>query len=180
MIMPTCPPKLTPTIRAMNKYLLITIISLFATLFAHAAPEPKEGDEKWTKELQDFKLKYLAQEMKLKDDQKQRFVEVYSRLDNERAKLLKEEHDMRKRVEAKANPTDNELNAAIAKMSQSKIDEARLEQKYDAQFKAFLTPRQIFTMKKAEFKFKRKLFEMRHKDGQRHKQRKGNQKKQTK
>lgn len=164
----------------MYRQILIIAIALLACLSANAAEEPRDG-EKWAKELQDFKLKYLAQEMKLKDDQKQRFVEVYTRLDNERARLMKEEHDVRKRVDEKTNATDEELNAAIAKMSQAKIDEARLEQKYDAQFRTFLTPLQLFKMKKAEFKFKRKLFEMRHKDGHKQKQhRKGSAKRQTK
>lgn len=60
------------------KYLILTLTLLFIPALCFAR---KGNDEK---QLMEYKLKFLAQEMDLKPDQQQRFVDLYTRMTAEK------------------------------------------------------------------------------------------------
>ena len=47
---------------------VILLIAMVLTIPTYAQNKKKENKEEWKKELQDFKYKYLAQEVELSDD----------------------------------------------------------------------------------------------------------------
>lgn len=116
------------------------------------------------REVMDFKLKYLAQEMELKDDQEKKFFELYSQMTDEKAKLYKETRELEKKIEDDKDATDADYEAVTRAINEAKEKETSIDKRYDEKFAQFLTPRQIFKMKGAEDKFRTKMHEMRHKN----------------
>lgn len=116
-----------------------------------------------SKELQEYKIKYLAQEMDLKPDQQTRFIEVYTRMSNEKQKIFRAAHDVERKVRSDNSASSADYQRANEAMSQAKIREGQIDKKYDAEFKKFLTDKQIYKMKEAEKKFREKLKQLRNK-----------------
>lgn len=117
------------------------------------------------KELQEFKIKYLIQEMELPADKQAEFTTVYTQYDNERSALFHELLQRHKSIRKNANPTDTEYMVAAESIATAKSREGALEQKYYNKFKTSLSPKQLYHLKRAEKKFDRKLGEMRKKGG---------------
>lgn len=137
-------------------------------LTGSAAGEPKEPKAEMLKELQEFKIKYLIQEMELTEDQQQKFTKLYTQYDNERSALFRDVHRRSKAMRNNDNPTDTDYLVAAENMATAKCREGELEKTYFAKFKTMLTPKQLYTLKRAEHKFNRKLREMK-KKGPKHK-----------
>lgn len=116
-------------------------------------------DEKMFKEIEEYKMKYLAQEIELKEDQKEKFIEVYTKLSNERRanfeKIRQLEHSL------KGNPSEADYKKAAEGMADARMRDAQLEKEYDAKFSEFLTQKQIYKLKEAEEQFRRKMHDMR-------------------
>ena len=141
------------------KYLYTLLILLFLPLAVSAQKSRAEMG----REIQEFKLRFLAQEMELKPDQQAKFVEVYTRMSNEKRKAFEAAIALEKRVKQNKNATAEEFQQASDAMAKAKIAEGKIDQKYDAEFKKFLTPKQIYQMKEAEQQFRAKMKELRHK-----------------
>lgn len=140
------------------------VILLLLALCVPAVAQKKERNHgEMRRELQEFKIKYLAQEMELRDDQQKQFVEVYSRMSEEKRAIFREKRRLEKHLKENASATDAEY-AAVGRALRD-VDEKNLavDRKYDAQFAKFLTQKQIYKMKEAEEKFRSKMREMRHK-----------------
>lgn len=147
----------------MKKILLL--LSLFAFTFGMACAQNKqkggEPNPKMMKEIQEYKIKFLAQEMELKDDQIPKFTELYEKMSEEkRANFM----NMRKLEKSlKSNSSEAEYKEVSDKISDCRLKDAQIDKEYDAKFATFLTQKQIYKMKAAEEKFRRKMHEMRHK-----------------
>lgn len=114
------------------------------------------------REVHEFKLKFLAQEMELKEDQQKKFFETYNQMTDEKVKLFRETRELEKKLAESKNATDAEYEAVNRAITSAKERDAAIEKKYDEKFAQFLTPRQLYKMKDAEEKFRRKMHEMRH------------------
>lgn len=127
----------------------------------------KNGGDKeaMRREVQEFKLKFLAQEMELKEDQQKKFFELYNQMDAEKVKIFKETRALEKKLNAAANASDAEYEAVSKAITEAKEKDAAIDKKYDEKFATFLTSKQIFKMKAAEEKFRAKMREMHHKKG---------------
>ena len=66
------------------KYLILTLTLLLIPALCFAR---KGNDEK---QLMEYKLKFLAQEMDLKADQQQRFVDLYTRMTAEKRAIYED------------------------------------------------------------------------------------------
>lgn len=120
--------------------------------------------EKQRKELTDFKIKYLIQEMELSADKQQAFENTYRQMENERFNLFRSVHKQVKAVKKRGEATDAELQEAADAMASLKKREGEMEYRYYQKFKKILSPEQLYIMKVAEEKFNRKVMEMRGKD----------------
>ncbi|MCM1319193.1 MAG: hypothetical protein NC217_02290 [Muribaculaceae bacterium] len=125
--------------------------------------EPKEPTAEKLKELQEFKIKYLIQEMDLSADKQAEFTKLYTQYDNERSTLFRDIYQRVKSMRQNQNPTDTDFMVIAETMATAKAREGALEQKYFNKLKTILSPKQLYTLKCAEQKFDRKLNEHRHK-----------------
>lgn len=146
----------------MKKLLLLMLMIFGISAGVYAQNPGKKGpDEKKIKEIRDYKIKYLAQEMELKGDQKSKFVELYEKMSDEKIKNFRSMRAMEKRL--KDNATEAEYKELTSKISDCRVRDAQIEKEYDAKFAEFLTPKQLYMMKEAEGKFRKKMMDMHHK-----------------
>lgn len=154
----------------MKHFAILILCLLVACVPAFARSEKDKKNENMKKELQEFKLKFLAQEMELKEDQQKKFFDLYSQMTEEKIKLYKETKALEQKLSSSTNASEAEYEAVSKAITSAKEKDAEIEKKYDEKFAQFLTPKQIFKMKSAEEKFRIKMHEMRHKKpGSKHK-----------
>lgn len=144
----------------MKKYILV-ITALLCSVFALSAQGRQKPDKEMFKEIQEYKMKYLAQEMELKEDQKEKFIELYQQMSDERHSNFQQMRRLEKSL--KDDASEEEYKKATEGIADLKVKDAQIEKEYDAKFAKFLTQKQIYKMKEAEEKFRKKMHEMRQK-----------------
>ncbi|MBD5291364.1 MAG: hypothetical protein HDS24_04745 [Bacteroides sp.] len=147
----------------MRKVLLVLML-LCTFSFAFADKKHSGPSEAMKKEMREFKLKFIAQEIELKDSQRKEFLETYQAMTEEKLKLFRETREIERKMRKEKNASDAEFEAASNALTEAKEKDAAIEKKYDAKFAKFLSQKQIFKMKSAEDKFRRKIEEMHHKN----------------
>lgn len=145
----------------MKRYFFLVLLIVVGATCLYAGPkgEPKDAAE-MKKEIRDFKIRFIAQEIGLRDDQRARFTETYSRMMDEEDAIFSELTRLRNELNDAKNASDAQYQAISTAMTNGKARGAALEKKYDALFAQFLTPRQVYQMKEAEMKFRRKMEQM--------------------
>ena len=146
----------------MRKIYILLLALIFALPAFSQKSQSREKREDMRREMHEFKMKFIAQEIELQESQQKRFFEVYDRMWAERGKLLKATRGIEKRLR-EGNPSEQEYTEACRAMTEAKEKDAEIEKKYDAIFSEFLTSKQVYKMKDAEEKFRNKMHEMRHK-----------------
>lgn len=145
------------------KKLSLILILLCAVMLPTFAQERKMSRQEMRKELQEYKLKYLIQEMELRDETAQKkFCDIYNQMEDERVKVFKETRALKKRLNS-GNASDEEYESVSRSLTDAKEKVANIEKRYDEKFATFLTSKQIFKMKTAEETFRQKMRELRHK-----------------
>lgn len=144
--------------------IVILLIAMVLTIPTYAQNKKKENKEEWKKELQDFKYKYLAQEVELSDEQMTNFFELYAKLESERKQALKDCKAITKTVKEDGEHSEAEYERAVEAVLNLPIITGQIEKKYYEQFKTFLSYKQLYLLKTAERKFNKKLMELQKKD----------------
>ena len=144
--------------------IVILLIAMVLTIPTYAQNKKKENKEEWKKELQDFKYKYLAQEVELSDEQMTNFFELYAKLEYERKQALKDCKAITKTVKEDGEHSEAEYERAVEAVLNLPIITGQIEKKYYEQFKTFLSYKQLYLLKTAERKFNKKLMELQKKD----------------
>lgn len=139
----------------MNKKLLLLFFIALISIPAFAQ-NSKDDREARKKELTEFKLKYLADEMDLSEDQRKTFNEVYTQMDNERRAIFKKIKEAEKSV-ADKDASEEDYEKASKEISEARDKMVEIDRKYDEKFSTFLTKKQIYKMKEAEESFKEKM-----------------------
>lgn len=143
----------------MKKIYLILVLAILAVIPVSAQERGKITPEQ-RKEFREYKMKFIAQEMNLQDDNRKQFFEIYNQLSDERLEIREKLHDLNAKVK-KGVATD----ADYAQINRLKEQEAEIDRRYDSKFAAFLSNKEIFKMKEAEKLFHQKLHEMHQKKG---------------
>ncbi|MCH5214156.1 MAG: hypothetical protein J1E97_03110 [Muribaculaceae bacterium] len=144
----------------MKKLFLLLIALAFAIpSFAQKSDRNHNRDDR-KKEMQEFKINYIADEIDLSGDLKEKFAEIYSQMEQERRAIFKSIKSAEKITE-NANATEEDFEKAAAKISQSRAEMVNLEKKYDEKFATFLSQKQLFKLHQAEMKFMDKMRSMR-------------------
>ncbi|MDE7109960.1 MAG: hypothetical protein K2O49_08365 [Muribaculaceae bacterium] len=148
----------------MIRLLLISLFSLLLGVFSVSA-DGKKGKtrEQVFKEIQEFKMNYLAKEMDLKEDQRQKFFDLYEEMTRKRKECMKNARHLERRLKKLENPTEADYQAATEAMTKARAEDASIEKTYSEKFSTFLTQKQIFKMKEGEEAFRKKMEEMRRK-----------------
>lgn len=147
----------------MQKLLIILLLTFCACLPAAAQKKTDGNFEKQRKELLDFKVKYLVQEIDVPADKRAEFESTYRQMEQERHVLFSNIHAKAKAL-SKAS-SDAEVLAVTDLIAGAKQKEGAIESKYYQIFKKMLTPRQLLNMKRSEDRFNRKVMQMRNKKG---------------
>lgn len=143
---------------------IILLLTLLTAVFVPAFAQNRGKDrESMRREVQEYKLKFLAQEMDLKEDQQKRFFDLYKQMTAEKVRVFKETKALEKRLNNSEDASDAEYETVSRAITEAKEKDAEIDRKYDKLFSQFLTSKQIFKMKAAEEKFRDKMHEMRHK-----------------
>ncbi len=148
-----------------KRILLVLILSVCGVAAVSAQGHGGKDRERMMKELQEFKLKFLAQEMDLKEDQQSRFFELYNEMSAKRRDCMRVAWRMERRVKKSADATESDYQSAAEAMNKAKAEDVAIEKEYDEKFAQFLSPKQIYKMKAAEQEFRQKMSEMRQKKG---------------
>lgn len=146
--------------RPLITLMLILAGSLVFGAFAQGKCPGRRPDPKMWKEIQEYKLKFLAQEMELAKDKQQKFFDLYSEMSEKKRRLYDEVKCCELALEDDENASDKEYEEAFRKLTAAKEKDAALEKEYDKKFSKILTARQIFKMKQGEEKFRRKMARM--------------------
>jgi len=140
----------------MKRLYILLFLAILAIVPAVAQSRHGNHRDDKRKELREYKMKYLAQEMELSEDDQKHFFEVYNQLSDERAAVKKQIRGLDRKVRDKT-ATEADYDA----LNKAKEKFAEIDKKYDAKFATFLTGKQIFKMKEAEAAFMKKMREMR-------------------
>lgn len=144
------------------KKLTLLLLLIFAAVIPMSAQNKSKDRQAMRKEIHEFKLKFLAQEMDLREDQQKKFFDLYNQMTEEKVKVFRETKALEKKLTDSANASDAEYEAVSKAITAAKEKDAEIDRRYDEKFSQFLTPRQMFKMKAAEEKFRDKMHEMRH------------------
>lgn len=144
----------------MKKYLLLIFAAFIIpfTALADGKQHRKAPDAKMIKEFKEYKIKFLAQEMELNNEQTDKFADLYSKMMEEKQRNFKTLRNLENQL--KENSSEKEYKEVSEKISETRMLDVRIDKEYDARFEKFLTQKQIYKMKEAEEKFRRKMHEM--------------------
>lgn len=149
---------------AMKKVILFILLLTGCFSFSvFAQDEDPVKREKMMREVQEFKMKYLAQEMDLSELQKKEFFELYSEMSESKKECYHEAVKMDRQLKGDKNASEEEYQQVRNAFNQANSNWAAIQQEYDAKFAQFLSEKQLYKMKEAESNFRQKLQEMKHK-----------------
>lgn len=144
------------------QHTVIALVMLMAAAVPASAQRNKgakkeDNRQQWEQEMTQYKHDLLSKELDLKDEQKTQFFALYDAMDRERRAQYGRIGDIRREIDRKANPSDEEyLKAAGMEYTvAAKVNEVEL--KYFKEYRKVLSAKQLYKLKKAEHKFMRNL-----------------------
>lgn len=140
-------------------FILFAVFMGFNFCFAQGKDHDKE---KMVKEVYEFKLKFLAQEMELKEDQQQKFFDIYNEMNEKRRAAYKDFYTLKKKLKDNPNASDEDYKRLREAEQKANEQSALIEKEYDKKFGEFLSEKQMYKMKEGENKFRNKIQEMKH------------------
>ena len=140
----------------MKKIYVLFVMAFLMLIPVYAQQRPGGGKEDKRKELREYKMKYLAQEMELSGDDQKKFFEVYNQLSDERGAVRREIRVLDRKIRE-----NNATDADYESLNRAKEKFAEIDKRYDSKFSTFLSGKQIFKMKEAEAVFMKKMRELR-------------------
>lgn len=136
--------------------LLFTLLAAALGCAAQGVVPPERAA--WMKEMQQYKNDYLAKQLNLTADQRERFMPLYNAMDDQIRALMDETRAMEKQVEDNgAKATELEYEKAAEALYESKGRENEIEMRYFKQFRQILSSKQLFKLRSAEREFTRQL-----------------------
>lgn len=145
----------------MNKLSLIFIIlcTIFLSDSVSAQGKPSKRDrQSWNQEMQAVKNDFIARKLDLTAEQREKFLPLYSKMEEETRKVNDDTRRMQKEVLNKGQAsTDLEYEKCAEALFELRGRENTIEMKYFQQFKTILSPKQLFMLKDAEQEFTKEL-----------------------
>lgn len=147
---------------AMKGKILVLLIALVFALpsFAQKNGDKAKGKEQQRKEMMEFKLNFLSEEIGLKENQKKQFDELYTQMEAERRAIFKKIKKAEKSISENKNASEADYEKANQEITDARAEMAKIEKKYDEKFATFLTKKQMYQLHQAEEKFMQRLRDM--------------------
>lgn len=152
-----------PLKKCMNKFLALLFIFLTSipVMIAKDDDEGKRG--KMLQEVREFKMNYLAKEMELTEAQKEKFMPLYEEMTQKKDECFRHARELDRKLKKEGSEaTEEDYQKATEAMHKANQDFAEIEKEYNEKFSEFLSQKQLYKMKEAEFSFRDRLEEMRH------------------
>lgn len=140
----------------MKRIYLLFFMAFMVLVPAFAQSRPGGSKDEKRRELREYKMKYLAQEMDLSGDVQKQFFEVYDQLSDERGAVRREIRMLNRKIKE-----NNATDADYESLNKAKDKFAEIDKRYDSKFSTFLSGKQIYKMKEAEAVFMKKMRELR-------------------
>lgn len=137
----------------MKKYILLCLLILSFAVPTFAQKNQQGNKEERKKEMMEFKLKFIAEEIGLQEDQKKQFNEVYTQMENERRAAFKKMKEADKKIKNNPKASEADYDKANQEINLARQQMSAIEANYDKKFEKFLSKKQLFKMKEAENKF---------------------------
>ena len=143
----------------MIKKILLTLIAALFIPAVLCAQKPSDRDRKaWMKEMQQYKVEFIAKKLSLTEEQKAKFLPLYNKMDEEVRTVADQTYRMARDVRKKGkDATELEQEKAAEAVWELKGKEASIEMKYLKQFKKILSAKQLIALKRAENDFSKEL-----------------------
>lgn len=144
----------------MRKLFLLILVSLLSFSLSGVYAQGAHGkgcSPKMLKEIKEFKLKFLAQEMELTEAQQKPFFDLYNSMMEAKHKVFSHARRLERRLKKNPSATEADYKAAADAMSEAKRRDAEIECEYDAKFAEILSQKQLYKMKEAEDTFRKKM-----------------------
>lgn len=143
------------------------IVALLALVIAFSASAQGRGKklneqerQRFRTEMRAYKHRFIAQELKLSEEQQRDFFVVYDEMEDAVERIGNETRELERSVANKTDASDVELESAARASFGQKKAEGEMELQYFDRLKQILTPQQLLRLRHVERKFTRKL--MRH------------------
>ena len=153
----------------MNRLYIFLLFLIAFSLNLLADKKDEHRKEKMFREVQEFKMKYLAQEMGLNEDQKKMFFELYGEMSKSKEECYKESRLLEIKLKKDKDASEEDYQHLTEAKNKANLENAEIEKNYDEKFAEFLSPKQIYEMKEAEKNFRNKLEDMRREKRKEHK-----------
>ena len=142
--------------------ILIVLLMLPVSLVAQQRNDSKQPSrqerETWMKEMQQVKTDFIARQLCLSEEKKEKFVHIYSRMDNELRAANEQAMKLTRNLRRKGETvSDAEKEKAAMAQFELKSKEGAIEMKYYKEFRTLLSPDQMLKLKHAEREFSREL-----------------------
>lgn len=142
------------------KKVYLLLLMILTLVPAYSQEKGKKSREEMHKEYREYKMKVLAQEMDLRDDQQKEFFDLYNKMSDERHKVHHEFRQIKKKMQDEKNMSEEDYAKLNTAEATAREKDSEIDKRYDAKFKKILTAKQIYKMKEVEEQFRNKIREM--------------------
>lgn len=136
---------------------VLSLVLCFSAISALAQGPSEEDRQRFRAEVRNYKHEFLTRELELTREQQRDFFPLYDEMDDEIDRINTETRDLERKVDAKTDATDTEVEAAARAVFLQKSAEGQVEEQYFDRFKQILQGRQLLKLRKAEREFTRQL-----------------------
>lgn len=133
---------------------------LVALIPAVAQRKAKPTPEEWRKEMQQHKTSYIARELDLSEEQKEKFVPLYDEMCGKLDEVSDNIRSLEKQVKNMGpSASDADYDKASQSLFNQRLQEGKIESSYYTKFANILSSKQLYQFKAAERKFYRKVMD---------------------
>ena len=144
-----------------KSFAFIIALLFYATLLSAQTKQARSSE--WRKEMREYKHSLRVKEMGLSGESKEKFIKLYSAMEDEIYSANSEARLYASKVASNQSPSDAEFEKAAEGLIEAKTKEAQIESSYFEKFKSFLSKKQLFQLKNAENKFAKSMISHRKK-----------------
>lgn len=147
----------------MRRLLLIFSLIIIALAGSDLQAQEKKGEKhrhEMRREMQEYKMKFLAKEMGISGEKQAKFFEAYIAFAKTQDALFEEMRQARHALENKSNPTDADYEAFRKTQNSVKERETAADTEYRKSLDKILTPRETYLLQEGENKFRDKMQEL--------------------
>ena len=133
-------------------------VLMLSISFIGMAKDNDGNQRQWNKERLEYKHDFIVEETGMTQAQRDKFMPLYEAMEKEIYDVNHTANSQARKVSAnKGKVSDQDYASAAKALSNVKVKEGEIEAKYYDKFSKILNKKQMFLLKQAEVKFRRKM-----------------------